>query len=297
MRSDVRSSRYIWDRLMIMKMKKLVCLFACLLPMLWSGCDDDDDASDLVLMVENPENLVIARSGDVREVRVRAFSDAGTVTRLTIGSYDTERGERALLDTTLSQSECRFSYYYTVPSFVADSIVHELRFAAWDDLGHDQHYKVKMTVRGGSQILSEYAGMMLYAGNSGREDALSLDAPTQPFIRALADSAQALRADIYAYADSTDVSSILSREWRSASDVLFVRHNSFDYASATSTSIRTTYNGAVRAVRLTDIQSGDIVLVGRGAAAWGVIRVVMVYDGEGTASDGYLLNFKAIGQD
>lgn len=272
-------------------MKKIIFILSLWGVILSSGCEESE--SEVLVFIENPETLSHVQGGETREIKIHTFTNQGNLSRLTLTSYDTEIGERLLLDTTLHFANCRFSYFYTVPTFRADSIVQQLRFAAWNDDNHEQRYTFRITVKGGDRILKEYSGIMLYSGNSGKEYALSFSNPTQPFYFEMADSTRS-RPDIYAYSNEQDTTGRLSREWRSLNNALFVRHNSFDYAKATAQSLQTAYAGSVRVSRLQDLHNGDIILAGHEEEAWGAFRVVMSYDAEGTHNDGYLLNFKTV---
>lgn len=101
---------------------------------------------------------------------------------------------------------------------------------------------------------------MLYAGNSGREDGFSLSAPSQTFICNLSDST---RIDIYAYSNPNDKTKQLSREWRTNTDVEFIKNNTFDYVNATSISIENIYRSSVRSNHVKDLKRSDIIIVGK----------------------------------
>lgn len=270
-------------------MKKIFFILSLLGIILSSGCEESE--SEVLVFIENPEDIYHVKGGETHEIKINTFTNKGKLKQLTLTSYDTESGVQVLLDTTLHVSACKFSYMYTVPPFKSDSIIQHLRLSTSNEDNRTQEYTLPIIIKGGDRLLTEYSGIMLYAGNSGKECALSFSHPTQPFIFEMADSTTIL-PDIYAYYEDRDTSMRLSREWRSASNALFVRHNSFDYAKATSRSIQTTYNNSVRVSHLTDIDNGDIILVGHEETAWGAFRVVMTYDAEGTRNDGYLLNLK-----
>lgn len=270
-------------------MKKIIFILFIVGIIPFCGCEESE--SDVLVFIENPESVCCVKGGETCEIQINSFTNKGQLNRLSITSFDTEFGPQSLLDTMLHVSACKFSYFYTVPILKTDSIVQQLQITAWNDRGHEQQYTFKIIIKGGDRLLTEYSGVMLYAGNSGKECALSFSRPTQPFIFEKSDSTKLL-PDIYAYINETDTSGQLSREWRSLNNVLFVRHNSFDYAKATSLSMQNAYHSSIRTDRLTEINTGDIILVGYEESVWGAIRVVMTYDAEGTNNDGYLLNLK-----
>lgn len=73
----------------------------------------------------------------------------------------------------------------------------------------------------------------------------------------------------------------------------FVRANSFDYASATSSSLSSAYSASVTSDTVEDIRLNDVILVGRDSKAVGVFKVIQIFDEEGTLNDRYILNFKS----
>lgn len=252
----------------------------------------DSDVSDVAIYLDNITSIGgEARSGDVINLKIKSSANDGVISLINISSFDSELGSKSLFDTIPNVDEFAFEYDYTMPSFNKDSLEHQIILKAWDNHGNEQRFTKKITVVGGSKALIEKSGLMLNAGNSGKENAFSLTDPSQTFLFTSADSA---KTDIYAYADNSSISEVLSGELRTMTDVEFVRINTFDYINATSLTIKNAYTSSKRSNNVRNIQRGDIILVGRGIQPWGVFLVVLLYDEDGTSSDGYMLNYKSI---
>lgn len=84
----------------------------------------------------------------------------------------------------------------------------------------------------------------------------------------------------------------MSREWRTNTDVEFVKNNTYDYSSATSQSLNNIFVNSRKSSSVKDLQTGDVVIIGKAGEAWGAFHIVNVIDSEGTNNDYYLINYK-----
>ncbi|MGN0036377.1 MAG: hypothetical protein ACI36X_04055 [Bacteroidaceae bacterium] len=273
-------------------MKRLFPYLLVLIVLPFTACSDESDASPIVIEFDNFDPIQVVSGGELIKLKVSTFATGSTIETFSIASFDNEKGDRHLFDTLVQAERFSYSYNYQVPEFLTDSIQHMLSFQSTDAKGYKHEKSAALIVKGGSVLLIERSGLMLYAGNSGRENGFSLSDPSQTFITNLTDSA---RIDLYAYADTTSTSDVLAREWRTGTDVDFAKMNSFDYVNATRTTVTAAYSSAVRTPYVKGINRGDLVLVGKTGKPWGIIQVIAVYDEEGTTNDGYLINYKAIG--
>ncbi|MBQ0056090.1 MAG: hypothetical protein KBT20_00400 [Bacteroidales bacterium] len=258
-----------------------------------TGCSDD--ATPVYGEFTNLKAIAgVHQSGDILKVEIFAHAEKGNLNQIKLSSYDVQYGTRLCLDSLISCKDLKFTYEYAVPYFSKDSVRLDLQLEITNTQGDRSFHTAPLLVTGsGRGVLNEYAGLLLYGGKSTRPNALDLNSPTQTFCLATADTAQ-VSIDIYAYAAQDDDTETLSCEWRTATDVDFVRFNGFDYVNATALSLETLYNTSHRTNAIRDIRQGDIIVVGKDASIWGVFQVALCYDQEGVDDDGYLLNFKRI---
>ena len=85
---------------------------------------------------------------------------------------------------------------------------------------------------------------------------------------------------------------MLSRQWRSQSGLQFVRYNDFNFPAATVKYLHDSYLAGNKFSSVSNLNTGDIILVGRGNEAIGVFQIQNIYDEEGYENDRYELTFK-----
>lgn len=94
----------------------------------------------------------------------------------------------------------------------------------------------------------------------------------------------------------------MPRKWGTCTDIVFCKANNFDYASASKASIQSMFMNSVRLDSVEDLQSDDIILIGRERhdeestilKSLGVIKIIAIYDEEGTVNDRLIFNLKAL---
>ncbi len=264
--------------------------------LLWS-CDEDQE-SRLAIALGGISNKTELYSGEVLEVNIYITAPSNTLTRFTIESFDSNAGNSMLLDQALSGNTAEFKYYYTAPQISTPEAAVKLTFTASDDTGYTHAVMREIKILRREQQLEERSGVILYCeeSNGTHPDGYSF-AQMRPLIVSLVDESL---VDLYIPtvdpADlpaSSDMPRVV-REWRSMTDMEFARNNSFDFSNATSINIEAAYQSSIRAPRITNLTSGDVVLVGRGPEPAAAIQVVDVIVGESLAQSRFVLNIKAI---
>jgi len=270
-------------------MKRLV---TCLLVFvgIFFSCEREKDATPVAVLLRSGEVVQMSTPGSKIRYEISAYSLRSTLKNFRITSFDSEHGERLFLDSNINQARLEHTFILDVPEFSRDSVPFELKIRAEDFAGNFYVLTCRVVVVGGAQILPTLTGIVVYSGSSGRQNAFSLNDPSQPFVKALADS---IDVDIYDHPNAT-VPEILSREWRSYTDIRFVKINSFNFANATATNINASFRSAVRQRTVEDLKPNDIILVGRNDIAIGAILITDVVDNEGVDNDFYRFDVKLI---
>ena len=268
-------------------MKKILYLFFAVCVLI--SCNNENDVSDVVIILKSGSVKEYVRSGDMLRYEIESFSNKSVLTNFKASTFDSEYGEKLLLDSALNQEKIEFTFLYKAPAFSKDSVSTILKFEASDAENKTRTYNCTIVVTSNADILPEKSGIILYSALSGKQDAFSLENPSQVFLAALADSA---KIDVYDFNESSNETFV--REWRTNTDVGFVKANSFDYASATANSVRQTYIASVRQNYVSDIQTNDIILIGKEKNATGVIIITDVVDSEGAGNDFYRFNYKQV---
>ncbi|MBO4281862.1 MAG: hypothetical protein J5873_01530 [Bacteroidales bacterium] len=267
-------------------MKKILCLCALAL-VFCSACRDKE--ANVLIFASDMEPQAYVQAGQRLLIRVRAYAEETTLSRVLISSIDAETGSRPVKDTSVGSTSSEFYFMYTVPAyFSADTTAMTLQFEVFSVDGKSSKMVLPYKVVGGGALRS-HDGIVMYAMYSGRPNGFSL-ASVQTLFCETSDSAD---IDFYAYHDtlSTD-SATLSREWRSRTGLQFARLNDFDYAGANRLMLGNTYKAARRYTSVKELAEGDILLFGRGEEAIGALQLLMVVDEAGTANDRYVFNMK-----
>lgn len=94
----------------------------------------------------------------------------------------------------------------------------------------------------------------------------------------------------------------MPRQWGTGTDIVFCKANNFDYASASKASISAIFNNSIRFDSVDNLQPDDIILIGRDTKIegttnlnpLGVIKIIAIYDEDGTNNDRMIFNLKAL---
>lgn len=254
-----------------------------------TSCDKSDE-SEVVVSLDNAFEYGYCKPGDILDFNVVAFTKNAEINRLEVYSSDLENGEKLLLDTILNENPVRYCFVYKVPEFKTDSIKLTLSFNVTDNLNVSQSMS-KLIIVSGSKLLEEHSGVKLYSGGRSGENVLNLNDMSRVYDYSTADTSQ---IDVYDYFDINIYGDNLSREWRTKTDVEFVKSNNFDYPSATSRSITQTFENSKKSSLVSDIKSGDVIILGKSGKAWGVFHVVNINDEANVENDFYVINYKKI---
>jgi hypothetical protein len=130
----------------------------------------------------------------------------------------------------------------------------------------------------------------MYAANSNNKNGFNINSMQTLYC----ETTDPLQIDIYDYYDTLIVHSVLSREWRSKTGILFARFNDFNFATATKSGVITAFEYAAKYTSIKNLTNGDIILIGNNDKAVGVIQLTVIYDEEDTANDRYVFNLKKV---
>ncbi len=248
------------------------------------------ESTTVVLYIENIGELGYVSSETKNIFKIRCITQNDFVENITVNSFDREYGTKLLMDTVLNKNNIKLNYEYEVPVFTEDSVKVQLSLKAVDCLGEEQTATYNVVVINKNVLLVEKSGLVVYSGKSEKENAFSLEDPSSTFNSELADSA---KIDIYDYIQDEDTDG-LDLVWKTNTDVDFIKVNSFDYVNATMKSITGVYNSSKRNDYVNDIQSNDIIIVGKAGEPWGVFLIAGVFDDQGVDNDRYLVNYKSL---
>ena len=270
-------------------MKKTLIFIIGLL-LLFSACQEKVSPVNLFITRADNYGNEVSHSMNIL-FHIHASSNSTPITRLECTSFDSENGIEPIFDTLFASNTMEVEYdyahytkYYTTSENMDVKLTFTVYTSGGDQLTQVIHYRVK-----GNVLLVPYENIVLYSGEqSSKPNGLSLEW-VNPIIAQTADSTS---VDIYDYRPADATPDELSHEWRSLTGIKFVRYNDFNFPAATVKYLQDSYLAGNKYSSLSNLNIGDIILVGRDNNAIGVFQIHAIYDEEGYENDRYELTFK-----
>lgn len=273
---------------MIMVKQTYILALSFVLTLL-ASCVKEPELSDVVVLA-TPKSDSTLFSNDRIRYQMRLFTIHDYVDGLTISSFDIERGTVVCIDTLFEgkRKEVEYDFIYTAPQLNKEELALELTFMVRDNLGNTSKVMRNLTVKKRQQMIEEKSGIILYAHNAYLPNSLSLSDVTQPFISQYA--TDSLSADIWFDPADTLAAITLS----SQTGAKFVRHNDFNYATATAENLQSTYLSSKRYDAIHEVKANDIILVGHEEWVEGVMFVNNIIESEGFDGESIQISFKGV---
>ncbi len=222
------------------------------------------------------------------ELRTIARSTTGAVRHIVLSSFDAVYGNQTLLDTIfadpLKDVDLRTIYHTAI---FEDTTSVRISSSAYATDGETATTSIYLTVLPSNQPIQPLDDITLYSALSGRPSFFSM---TRLQTVLAVDSGEVFFRDV---APEDSLSQELSYSWTSP-DLFFARAQSFDFAKATASTIRTTYAGCTRDHTIQDLQSNDVLLLGTANEALGAIKLIYIADESDTANDRYIFSLKSL---
>ena len=245
-------------------------------------------------------NLFITRSDDYGTsvshsmyimFHIRAMSESDEITRLECHTFESENGLTPVFDTLFAAGTTNVEYdypYFTQYYTTSENMRVKMSYTIYTKSGESLNQVIYFYVTG-NVLLVPYENIIMYSGaQAAKNNGVSLEWVT-PIIIQTADST---RVDVYDYHVPGTDPGTLSHEWRSLTGLSFVRYNDFNFPAATIQYLQNAYLAGNKYSSISNLQLGDIILVGRNNTAIGVFQIQAIYDEEGVENDRYELTFK-----
>ena len=245
----------------------------------------------------SPANLFITRADDYGDVvsgdqyilfHIKTYSESDIISHIECTSFDAENGVQKVFDTIINAKQAEFdqpiwTQYFTT----AENMNVKYTFTAYTSKGESISQVVHIKVIG-NVLLIPYENIIMYSGCTEKQNGLSLQWVTPVIIQ----TDDTTTIDVYDYHDPANDPSILSRQWRSMTGLKFVRYNDFNFPAATVKYLHDSFLAGNKYSSISDLKTGDVILVGRQDKAIGVFQIQNIYDEEGIENDRYELTFK-----
>lgn len=269
-----------------MKRILLVLIFGVILV---SSCKKDKESAPIITL--SPSSLAwSAYQGDVVKITVSVQSSAN-LSRFYI-TQEPENGiYSTVLDSSVSGTSLKYVFQYVASaSLMGKSIF--FGFHAVDVNGLDGSKGTRVYVLNDtSTVFTETTGHQMYSNGSANPDAYDLEL-NQPKFSSVVDSTF---RDIQDNSGTLATDTVLLRSWKSPAGGKFVKANGFDYANATLTSTKNTYDAGTKLDLLNGIAINDVIITKLGSVTsekYAVIKVTSIVDAVGKDNDSYIFNIK-----
>ena len=164
----------------------------------------------------------------------------------------------------------------------------ELSFVVRDNLFNTSKVIRNVKMENKELMISEKNGIILYAHNPDLPNSLLLTDVSLPFVASHAPDS--LKADIWIDPDGNQETIV----WESETGLKFVRHNDFNYTTATAESLQATYIASKRYDAFSDVAVNDIIIVGHEELVKGVFFVNNIISGNAFQGQCLQLSFKEV---
>ena len=253
------------------------------------GCDERSGLSDVVVLATPKKDTTMYSNEKVR-YQLRLFTINEYVDQFTVSSFDLERGDVICLDTIFAEKskELEYDFIYTAPVLNREELDVELTFTVKDNLGNYSKIRRNVKVKNRKLMIAEKSGIILYAHNPYLPNSILLADVSQPFVSLYAPDS--LKADIWINPND----SLGTIVWESETNAKFVRHNDFNYSTATIESMQSAYLGSKRHDAVKEVAINDIIIVGHQDVVEGVFFVNNIFYNENLQGECLQLSFKGV---
>jgi hypothetical protein len=263
----------------------LLIIFAILFSF---SCKKEKDP--LLIFLHPAISVYNANPDDV--IRIEVTGSSGyELKKLKINQRKVNSLSTTILDSAISGNNLSYTLEYKVPAG-NDTTQYVLEIMLFDDSGNKTSIGVSVFVYPNNLLLVETAGHEMFSHASTGYDAYDF-ATGQPLHSESSDSSV---MNIIDMTNDTINPNTLLNKWSSPAGNKFVRFIDFDYANATFTMLRNSYNSGIKNSFIENISSGDIILskIGNPLIDTGyvAIKIVLIIDEDSTQLDRYIFNLK-----
>lgn len=263
----------------------------------FTSCESDETDSQIAVDLKGIKNNEEVYAGDILQLKVFATT-SNTLSSLKVSLFNKEQGKTVIEDRPIGGKTFDDYIYITVPYLTEERTELTISVAFTDNTGYSRVVERLVYVLRRDEPLEERSGVVLYCSTDmdSKPNGYCFS-EMRPLISTLvADKLVDLYipdvADID-LPDPTNPPSIID-QWCTMTDINFARSSNFDFSKASSLNIASAYQASIRAPKITKLHSGDIILVGRGVTALGVIQIVDMINAGSLNESRYILNIKII---
>lgn len=274
-------------------MKRLLTLLSFAVVM--TGCMHNEDDATTVIVTATPSSYIV-KSGDKVYIDIYASTLNEALKEVSVTTFDSEYGMADIETILPSAKTYKGRVVWEIPSMTNDTTLIEVNVTASDTKEVSNSHTITLKAAGGSSsLLPERSGITIWSPASGKQDAFSFTTLQTLY------SSETEECDLIFL--PTEEIDALPKNWSTKTDIVFCKANNFDYTSATWSNIQEVFKSSLRTKIVEDIAIDDVIFVGREKTTedgsyilttLGVIKIMAMYDEDGTATDRIVFNLKTL---
>ena len=256
--------------------------------------NNEDDATT-VIVTATPSSYIV-KSGDKVYIDIYASTLNEALKEVSVTTFDSEYGMADIETILPSAKTYKGRVVWEIPSMTNDTTLVEVNVTASDTKEVSNSHTITLKAAGGSSsLLPERSGITIWSPASGKQDAFSFTTLQTLY------SSETEECDLIFL--PTEEIDALPKNWSTKTDLVFCKANNFDYTSATWSNIQEVFKSSLRTKIVEDIAIDDVIFVGREKTTedgsyilttLGVIKIMAMYDEDGTATDRIVFNLKTL---
>lgn len=251
------------------------------------SCNEEGDPT---LLLISPPNLTHSiNAGDVIGFNINCTSDY-SLKNFSISLKEEQSFTEVVLDSPITSSYFSMSYEYKAPEFPEVLTKIYITFTLTDEF-YNITQAIKILEVHSQRKLTESAGHELFSHLSGNYDAYNLISG-KPLHSELTVSDSIHIMDVST--DSISGTNLL-RKWESPAGIKFVRFNDFDYANATISTLKQSFDAGIKNDYIDNLNDGDIILTrinNNQNDSYLALKIINIIDNDSTLTDRYIFNIK-----
>ena len=229
--------------------------------------------------------------GKTLQFNIIAQSKESPLASLNLKSYDSQYLEQTWLDTTftVSVNNVNIPLRFQLLAY-PDTTGISFTLTGRTQEGTQSTYSFTLFCLPTQNRLTENDLVTLYSAASDKPSAFSLD----KLDVLLQQEAEQTANCFYDMPQADENNDILSRTWVSQTGLYFARGGDFSYGTATISSLMATYKNTQHQTKISNLQNDEVILIGDDKQAKAVVKILNIYDEQGTEQDRYQFAIKVI---
>ncbi|HBZ33668.1 MAG TPA: hypothetical protein DEO38_01065 [Bacteroidales bacterium] len=224
-------------------------------------------------------------------ITISVITNGVHVNKITLEANDNTYGMRTIKDTVppIGVNDSRkINIKFTTPNYASNTML-TLLARVFTEEGDIVECRKYLTVKSSDIKWDMQESVTMYSAASGQKYAFSVPQMTVVFPETI-DNDTLMFYD-RASADE-EQPQLMTMSWQSDKGLYFARFESLDFSNANIAAIEQAYQLTSRDNVITNLKTDDVIIYGTKTEVFGLIKILLVVDEEGSANDRYIFSIK-----